>query len=529
MDYNPVATDQYQKVELFFACRKLKDLDILSKSDPQVKVSVNSGKGFVNVGSTEVQRNNLNPNFTQSIYVDFIFEVKQIIKFEVLDVDKHSTDVIGEVETTVGAIVGAKNQTSILDLHHKSSKSTGKIIIKADQVHESRENLYMQWSGIKIANVDGFFGKSDPFLRFLRKNNSGGDFLMNHETEKVMDSPNPIWKPFSISSQKLCNGDDNLPISVECWDWEKSLKFKFIGSFTTCLGELKAGKRDFMLENPKIKHPGTIRLNSFSAVETPTFLDYIRGGEQLNFIAAVDFTGSNGIPTDPRSLHALPINGFNQYQQALLSIGEIILNFDYDKMIPMFGFGGKPNFPNFKSHETLHCFPLTGDPQVAEVAGIQGIMDAYINALQHVQLSGPTLFEPIIDGVQKVAYSSQGNDVYTVLLIITDGEIHDMQKTIDKIVECQALPLSIIIVGVGNDDFVSMQKLDCDQGRLTDSKGRKCGRDLVQFVAIRNFINDPAAFSREVLAELPKQLVEYKMMVGKKPRQPQAHMNISQM
>ncbi len=46
--------------------------------------------------------------------------------------------------------------------------------------------------------------------------------------------------------------------------------------------------------------------------------------------------------------------------------------------------------------------------------------------------------------------------MYHILLILTDGLIHDMQKTTDLIVECSKYPLSIIIVGIGNDDFSNM-------------------------------------------------------------------------
>jgi hypothetical protein len=38
---------------------------------------------------------------------------------------------------------------------------------------------------------------------------------------------------------------------------------------------------------------------------------------------------------------------------------------------------------------------------------------------------------------------------YSILLILTDGLITDMQKTIDTIVAASDKPLSIIIVGVG--------------------------------------------------------------------------------
>ena len=80
----------------------------------------------------------------------------------------------------------------------------------------------MQWAGTKITNVDGFFGKSDPFIRLNRKNNVGADILITHQTEQIMDTADPIWKPFTISSQKLCNGINDAPIIIECWDWEKS-------------------------------------------------------------------------------------------------------------------------------------------------------------------------------------------------------------------------------------------------------------------------------------------------------------------
>ena len=45
------------------------------------------------------------------------------------------------------------------------------------------------------------------------------------------------------------------------------------------------------------------------------------------------------------------------------------------------------------------------------------------------------------------------NPMYHILLILTDGVIHDMVQTKDLIVECSKFPLSIIIVGIGHADF----------------------------------------------------------------------------
>ena len=53
--------------------------------------------------------------------------------------------------------------------------------------------------------------------------------------------------------------------------------------------------------------------------------------------------------------------------------------------------------------------------------------------------------------------------MYHVLMIVTDGEIHDMQLTKDLIVECANYPLSIIIVGVGQSEFGSMIEIVGDE------------------------------------------------------------------
>lgn len=48
-------------------------------------------------------------------------------------------------------------------------------------------------------------------------------------------------------------------------------------------------------------------------------------------------------------------------------------------------------------------------------------------------------------------------DKYLILLILTDGEIHDMEATISSIIDSCDLPMSILIVGVGNDNFENME------------------------------------------------------------------------
>ena len=61
-----------------------------------------------------------------------------------------------------------------------------------------------------------------------------------------------------------------------------------------------------------------------------TFLDYIRGGLRLHFVVAVDFTVSNGDPTQPESLHYYDRDRpENPYTMAIKTIGDIFQDYDY--------------------------------------------------------------------------------------------------------------------------------------------------------------------------------------------------------
>lgn len=61
-----------------------------------------------------------------------------------------------------------------------------------------------------------------------------------------------------------------------------------------------------------------------------------------------------------------------------------------------------------------------------------------------------------------------------------------MSATKDIIVNNANLPISIVIVGIGNADFQNMKVLDGDGG-LFGSNGVKCPRDIVQFVPFSKY------------------------------------------
>ena len=94
----------------------------------------------------------------------------------------------------------------------------------------------------------------------------------------------------------------------------------------------------------------------------------------------------------------------------------------------MLGFGGEVN------GKTEHAFNINGNPSNPEVYGMDGMITAYRNSLQQVQLSGPTLLAELLTKTNQTIREELNEDQqlkYYILLILTDGQIHDMRPTID--------------------------------------------------------------------------------------------------
>ena len=71
------------------------------------------------------------------------------------------------------------------------------------------------------------------------------------------------------------------------------------------------------------------------------------------------------------------------------------------------------------------------------------------------------------------------------------GRPADLKETIDHLVEASTQPLSVVIVGVGQEDWREMEKLDGNEIPLASSSGVKMSRDIVTFVPFNQFKDLP--------------------------------------
>ncbi|XP_020110359.1 protein BONZAI 1-like isoform X2 [Ananas comosus] len=500
----------FSQIELSLSAANLLDQDVFSKSDPMAVIFAKRRDGTLEeIGRSEVILNSLNPSWITKITVNYQFEVTQPLVFQVYDVDSQFHNVpekmlkleeqqfLGEAQCLLSEVVTRPTGLLTLNLDHREQqgphpKKFGTLTVHAEECVGSKTMVEMVFRCVDLENKD-LFSKSDPFL-LISKITESGVAIPVCKTEVRKNDLNPLWKPMVMNLQQI--GSKENPLNIECFNFNSNGKHDLIGKVVKSLAQLESlhhsqcGENLFFPTGVGHDHhnkvlTSQIYVEKFTESKQQTFLDYIAGGFEMNFMVAVDFTASNGNPRLPDSLHYIdPTGRPNAYQRAILEVGDVLQFYDSDKRFPAWGFGARPI-----DGPVSHCFNLNGSTYQPEVEGIQGIMSAYISALYNVSLAGPTLFGPVINTAASIASRSftSGRQKYFVLLIVTDGVITDLQETKDALVKASDLPLSILIVGVGGADFKEMEILDADKGeRLESSTGRVASRDIVQFVPLRD-------------------------------------------
>lgn len=532
-------------LQLSFEASGLRNMDVMGTSDPMlVAYGINIEGQEIELGRSEVMPNTLNPKWVYHLIIQYRFEEVQPLRFVVYDVDSNykekssdkfklkKQEFLGEIRTTLAEIIVSPWHVMTRPLQAAIENNdligpSGTLKIRAEEVRTESgrpEEVDLAMHCTNLENLETF-SKSDPMIR-ISKLQADGTWTPVYQTEEIQNNLNPIWRPFSRTLQQLCNGDKNRALLIECFDYNSNGKHKLIGEVKTTLNQLQgfsvAGTPLTLTRQSKMskninKSRGNLFVTACKVSPVVTFLDYVLGGCQISFFVAVDYTASNGDPRSPTSLHYIdPAGCPNAYQTAIQAVGGVLQYYDHDNRFPCWGFGARIN------GITSHCFPLNNNASNPEVEGINGIQAAYLQAVYSVELYGPTWFAPVVRQAASIAAHYQRQQKYFVLLIITDGAILDMQDTIAAIVEASHLPLSLLIVGVGEADFSAMDLLDSDKKKLTTESGRVAVRDIVQFVPIKGGRSLESA-AKKLLKELPDQLMSYMKAHGVLPSAQAAH------
>jgi Ca2+-dependent lipid-binding protein len=222
------------KVQISLYASSLKNIAGFGKgtSDPYAVITLLAGSADVRpriLGRTEVVKNNLSPSWTHTFITDYSFGEETRVNVGIFDeVRKGHNKSMGSAQFEVGEVLGAKG-----NIRAKALKNGGTLFMR---VHKASDldlgTLNLSMRGMKLKNVDGLFGKSDPFFTveaYTQGNQQyeGRSWLPVYKSETVKNNLNPVWKECQIPIEKLCNGNKELPIQISVYDWEKVRKFGY--------------------------------------------------------------------------------------------------------------------------------------------------------------------------------------------------------------------------------------------------------------------------------------------------------------
>lgn len=471
------------------------------------KRNIQKSEGETEPGEYDSKKNIM--TFQKFFILDYFFEKEMPIEFRIFG------DITSTINTTLPSIMGARAQT-----FKKEIPDTGIILeIKGFSYSTNR------YSNLKIdVELKGKISEKTIKYRFTEKGTDDkpkNEHLYISELRKVPKKIEQISFKQSVIPDIYVTPDgnyNNCKIMIEILD---CVKERLIGSHTCYLSSLILNKTPIKFDDR------TTGIVFIDPIKNYSFIDYLRGGMQINLSIAIDFTASNLIPSDPKSLHYLG-NYNNQYESAIKACGEIVAYYDYNQMFETYGFGGK-FYGNIKVD---HCFPLNCNDEKPEIWGLNNVLIKYRETLNNCQLFGPTYFHYFIEKMNNKALKQIENkdyNKYHILMILTDGIIEDIDETINELVKASFLPISVIIIGIGNADFTNMNILDADEEPLIDDQNRKSSRDLVQFVDFNNYKDNPEKLAEQVLEEIPRQIVEYYQHQNIPPGDPVINLSMSNM
>jgi hypothetical protein len=493
---------------------QIKNVDVTSEHKVELLIYNDTERKFSkSAGFTESRAKDLTDNiinFQQFFAIPYFFEKQQLLDFRVFTNALNNN--FETIQTSLGSIMGSRGQT----LKKKLSNGSD-IYIVGKEIKKSSKLINFEVS-LK-GNMVGM-GLRYTITNLGTENKQCSTKLYDSETINI-NKKQLVKNSISFGVCKIPvmflnptgNANENI-VSIEIRDVVHN---STLGEYRGPISRLLVPDAIEVALSHNIK--GLIK----GIVESnPSFISYLRSGMNINLTIGIDFTGSNGHYKDEPSYHYLDA-GMNNYEKAIRSCGDIVAHYDNDQLFPVFGFGFcfiDSSLNNFLGKYTDFNYPINCNLNDPNIKYIDGVLKEYRTFITKIHLSGPTYFSPMINDLNLEVKKEldEGKIMnYHILMILTDGQIDDMEETKDALVEASFLPISVIIIGIGTGDFGNMDVLDADENPLFDKNRRKADRDLVQFVPYNQFKNNPQKLAEQVLEEIPRQVVEYYQHKGLQP------------
>lgn len=471
--------------------------------------------------------------FRKPIRLDYLPECQQTIEILLTSSDNPAVECLGRGDLDLGVLID-EDETLTLPLLSKDQKAVGQVLVGHKPIVDDRSSFHVGINCLNVKNLE-FFSTSDPFLVLFRPADSHITALSKddippkawialHQTEYQRRDLNPKFRPFGISKWNLCRGNLDAILKLELWDHSSLGRHKKISTGFTTVNRISTGADRYLNTfDEKDKFGGTVCFGLFDEKKFYMFDQYILAGVQLRLVLALDCSGST------KELHFHESTGTSSvFERALGEVATVLSSKEQSHRFGLLGYGAKINacrYPTF-------AFNFESRRRDMSVASVESALELYRSVMPQLEPEEPTKIAPVIERLHvMMKYQDKRNfKIFTVLVILTDGGIDDLQDTVDKIVECSNFPLAIVFVGIGSGDFSDLEYLEsgCPKdpqqsegkkpkktkkqrstGRLKDSAGKEAYGRIVRFVYYQNYMGKTRELEESLFKEVPRQMTEF--------------------
>ena len=244
--------------------------------------------------------------------------------------------------------------------------------------------------------------------------------------------------------------------------------------------------------------------------KTNTLFDYFKSGVKFSCFISSDFSNSEKNPS--------LLENKDNYKRIYKKISDIIANYTKKHLFYSYGFNAK--IKNSLSDESIFNLNLNGkDSSIYTMDEVLKNFEKFLNTNSIISLKNINL-SPIIKKITKDIYKLYNLRYYNVSFIIIRGNIdkNDIQKTIDAIIESSYLPLTTIVIGLGNIDYTETRKIIYSNKKLSSIGMQKLRNNVLFAALIGDFSNNVEELINWCLIELSKQIISFYNLSKSSPK-----------
>ena len=408
--------------------------------------------------------------FNKTYLCTYSFEIPQLMRITVFKNGQN----IGSFSPYLGSIVGSPNSTFRAKVSPDKPES---IIISAKSIGDCKNLLIFNFM-IKANKNVNFEDTKNKIYFMITSNNYkkvySSELISKYGQFKTTSILKELLEPqFEVT---FCNyRNEKIVTKSETPD-------TFTGQNNQVYLTLNVNNNDYYIYN-----------NSQLSQEY-SFIDYIKNGVQMTFSIGIDFTSQNAQESPSNPQKGAVAGSPKDIERAIRECGEIMSFYDYDQLFHVYGFGSTINNNQVKS-DIFNINSETGQ----EIYTIDNVINEYRKRLNNISLIGPTLISPIIKNEIDMIRKENNLSTHHVLMILTYGEISDLDQIISTINTASSLPLSLIIIGIGNYDYKDI---------ISSLRNNNSERKFIQIVKF-NDCRNTGGLSGQALDKIPNQIIEY--------------------